>query len=65
MENQSTQHTAGLTSDSTEFSRDITLFGGISILAGIMIGSGVFYLGSYVLISRIVAMSFCEPRSWL
>ena len=38
MENQSTQHTAGLTSDSTEFSRDITLFGGIGILAGIMIG---------------------------
>ena len=38
--------TTGLTSDATEFSRDVTLFGGISILAGIMIGSGVFYLGS-------------------
>ena len=56
MENQSTQHTAGLTSDSTEFSRDITLFGGISILAGIMIGSGVFYLGSYVLIRSGMSM---------
>lgn len=56
MENQSTQHTAGLASDSTEFSRDITLFGGISILAGIMIGSGVFYLGSYVLIRSGMSM---------
>lgn len=44
--------TTGLTSDATEFSRDVTLFGGISILAGIMIGSGVFYLGSYVLIPQ-------------
>ena len=49
-------HTAELSSDQTEFSRDITLFGGISILAGIMIGSGVFYLGSYVLIRSGMSM---------
>ena len=48
--------TTGLTSDATEFSRDVTLFGGISILAGIMIGSGVFYLGSYVLIRSGMSM---------
>jgi APA family basic amino acid/polyamine antiporter len=29
--------------------RDMTLFGGISIIGGIVIGSGIFYLGSYVL----------------
>lgn len=56
MATQTTQHTAGLTSDATEFSRDVTLFGGISILAGIMIGSGVFYLGSYVLIRSGMSM---------
>ena len=31
------------------FRREIGVFGGISIIAGIMIGSGIFYLGSYVL----------------
>ena len=38
------------------FRQDITLFGGINILAGIMIGSGVFYLGSYVLIRSGMSM---------
>ncbi len=38
-----------LSSEETEFKREIGLFGGISILGGIMIGGGIFYLGSYVL----------------
>lgn len=31
------------------FKKEIGVFGGISILGGIMIGSGIFYLGSYVM----------------
>lgn len=38
-----------LSSEETEFKREISLFGGVSILGGIMIGGGIFYLGSYVL----------------
>lgn len=38
-----------LTQEQTEFKRDIGVFGGVSIIGGIMIGSGIFYLGSYVL----------------
>ena len=47
MENQ--QHVQELSSEKTEFKREIGVFGGVSIIGGIMIGSGIFYLGSYVL----------------
>lgn len=33
-----------------EMKKEVGLFGAISVLAGIMIGSGIFYIGSYVLI---------------
>lgn len=36
-------------SDNVQFRRELGVFGGISIIGGIMIGSGIFYLGSYVL----------------
>lgn len=45
-----TPHTAEeLSSEVTELKRSIGLFGSISILAGIMIGSGIFYIGGIVL----------------
>ncbi len=47
MSNQ--QHVKELSSEKTEFKREIGVFGGVSIIGGIMIGSGIFYLGSYVL----------------
>lgn len=40
---------AELTSNNTEFRREIGVFGGVSVIGGIMIGSGIFYLGAYVL----------------
>lgn len=38
-----------LTSLNTEFKRDLGLFEGVSVIGGIMIGSGIFFLGSFVL----------------
>ncbi len=47
---QVTQHNIErLSSESTELRREIGLGGGMSILAGIMIGSGIFYIGAIVL----------------
>jgi hypothetical protein len=43
------QKLSSLTTEQTEFKREIGVFGGISIIGGIMIGLGIFYLGSYVL----------------
>ncbi len=39
-----------LQSEETNLRRDLGLFDGANILMGIMVGSGIFYIGSYVLI---------------
>ena len=52
-------HQEELGSDKTEFKREIGLFGGVSILAGIMIGGGIFYLGSYVMMRTGYSLGMC------
>lgn len=43
------KHLESLATTETKFNRELGIFGGVSIIGGIMIGSGIFYLGSYVL----------------
>lgn len=48
--------TSKLMESTTEFKQEIGIFGGVSIIGGIMIGSGIFYLGSYVLMRTGMSM---------
>ena len=47
-----------LQSERTEMRRDVTLFGGISVLAGIMIGSGILERHGTVSCHRFVFIFF-------
>ncbi len=53
-----TQNTrlTSLQSEETNLKREIGLFSGINVLVGIMVGSGIFYLGSYVLMRSGMSM---------
>ncbi|HSH35370.1 APC family permease [Schnuerera sp.] len=46
------------------FKKEISLFGGVSILGGIMVGSGIFYLGSYVLMRTGMSLGLAL-LSWI
>ncbi len=53
-----------ITSEVTGFKKEISLFGGVSILGGIMVGSGIFYLGSYVLMRTRMSLGLAL-LSWV
>ena len=41
-----------------DFKKEIGLFSGVNVLVGIIIGSGVFYLGSYVLLNTKMRLGY-------
>lgn len=45
----SSKKSSSVPQDDVGFKKEIGVFGGVSIIGGIMVGSGIFYLGSYVL----------------
>ncbi len=51
-------------SENSGFRKEISLFGGVSILGGIMVGSGIFYLGSYVLMRTDMSIGL-SLLSWI
>ncbi len=53
---QTTANTTATRSGTGELRREIGLFGGVNVLTGIMVGSGIFYLGSYVLMRSGMSM---------
>ncbi len=43
----------------SQFKKEISLFGGISILVSIMIGGGIFYVGSYAMMRTGYSLGMC------
>lgn len=62
MKNNNIKETAR--SVNSGFKKEISLFGGVSIIGGIMVGSGIFYLGSYVLMRSGMSMGLAL-LSWI
>ncbi len=54
--NNTLNNVSNLQSEETNLKREIGLFSGANVLMGIMIGSGIFYLGSYVLMRSGMSM---------
>lgn len=51
-------------SENIGFKKEISLFGGVSILGGIVIGSGIFYIGSYVMMRTGMSIGL-SLLSWI